>query len=194
MNVRGIMALAAMAVLTASSVGAEQRSWSFRDVTAIVEPVTGVGRVLFRANLDVPEEYVAVRRALVRVPLGSLEISRDMTLRIHPVTTQWARGGVTWTNGWSRPGGDFEDLVHGRGELVVGRQDELIFDVTILATEILEHGVPNRGFLLTIDPGQGLGSSRRGSESSGSSGRRDAGGGLPSDATAASSGAVVAGP
>ena len=153
----GILALAAMAVLMASSADAEQRSWDFRDVTAIVEPETGVGRVLFRANLEVPDPHVAVRRALVRVPLGTLEISRDMTLRIHPVTREWARGGVTWTSGWSRPGGDFEDLLHGRAEVAEGRQDELIFDVTIMAKEILEYGAPNLGFLLTIDPGEGLG-------------------------------------
>jgi hypothetical protein len=151
------LALAGLILLASTGI-AEERSWNLEDVTAIVEPQSSVGRVLFRADLDLPEEHVAIRRAVVRVPIGSVEVSRGMTLRIHPVTAQWARGAVGWTNGWSRPGGDFEDLVHGRAELVRGRgQEELRFDITVLAKEILEHGVPNRGFILTIDPGQGLG-------------------------------------
>ncbi|MEZ5065748.1 MAG: hypothetical protein R3B81_13530 [bacterium] len=127
------------------------------NVTAITEPETHVGRVLFTADLSVPEEHVAVRRAYLRVPLPLFEASRAMTLRVHPVTTAWSRGAVGWTSGWSRAGGDFEDLVHGRAEIAAGGGGEAVFDITILAKEILEHDVPNRGFILTIDPGEGVG-------------------------------------
>ena len=146
-----------LAALASTPLGAAELSRQVTDVTAIVEPEMGAGRVIFRADISVEDESVAVRRALLRVPLRSIEISRGMTLRVHPVTRDWARGAVSWTSGWSRAGGDFEDRVHGRAEVGPGRTGEAIFDITVLAKEILEHDVANRGFILTIDPGQGLG-------------------------------------
>jgi hypothetical protein len=152
---RQLMGAAIAALLIASPAGAEKFSRSVGDVDSI-EHESGVGRVLFRADLST-EENLLVRRALLRVPLGSVEFSRGMTLRIHPVTSTWSRGGVSWTNGWTRPGGDFDDLLHGRAEVSSSSQGEVIFDITVLAQEIIEHGAPNRGFILTRDPGEGLG-------------------------------------
>jgi hypothetical protein len=155
MNSKGIAIVAGGILLAAGPLAAEELTRTVTDVATITEPEHGAGRVLFRAEIPAPEGHVAVRRARVRIPLAGLELPEPITLRVHPVTAEWDAGTVSWT-GWSRPGGDFEERVHGRAELS-GGEGEAVFDVTILAKEILEHGVPNRGFLLTVDPAQGVG-------------------------------------
>jgi hypothetical protein len=155
MNVKG-MAVVAAVLAAASPLPARELTRHVSDATTITEPDTGVGRVLFRADLSVEDENVSVRRAYVRVPMTAVELSEPMTLRIHPVTSEWDAGAVSWTS-WSEPGGDFESEVHGRAEVSARAEGEIVFDITILAKDILEHGVPNRGFLLTIDPGEGVG-------------------------------------
>lgn len=122
-----------------------------------IEHESGAGRILFRANLVPEEENVLVRRALVRVPLGSVEFSRHMILRIHPVTTPWTAGQVSWTTGWSRDGGDFDDALWGRAEVFPSSAGVATFDITVIAKEMLEHGMANYGFILTIDPDEGVG-------------------------------------
>jgi len=153
---RHLTGIAVAALLIAGPAGAEKLSRAVVDVDSI-EHESGVGRILFRADLNTGDENVAVRRVLLRVPLGELELSRDMTLRVHPVTTVWTRGNVDWSTGWTRPGGDFDDLSRGRAEVSSGSRGEMIFDITLLAEEIIGHGAPNRGFILTIAPDQGLG-------------------------------------
>ncbi|MEZ5066057.1 MAG: hypothetical protein R3B81_15095, partial [bacterium] len=68
----------------------------------------------------------------------------------------WSRGAVDWSSGWTRAGGDFEDLVYGWAEVSAG-QSEVVFDVSIPVKEILEYGAANRGFLVTVEPAAGLG-------------------------------------
>lgn len=136
---------------------AERLDGSVSDMTTITHPTTGIGRVVFHADLSVAEEHVAVRRAFIRVPRTSLTVSEDMTLRIFPVTTAWSRGSVGWASGWSQEGGDFDPDLHARAEVPATGSDEIVFDITMLAKEILEHGADNLGFLVSMDPKRGEG-------------------------------------
>ena len=150
----GAMVLAAV-VVAGSEAGAERLSRSTTDACTI-QHESGAGRILFRADLEPQEPRVLVGRALARVPLDSIELSRSMTLRVHPVTTAWTAGAVSWTSGWTRPGGDFDDRLRARAE-VSGGSVEAIFDITVIAKEMLEHGMTNYGFILTLEPSEGLG-------------------------------------
>jgi hypothetical protein len=157
MSAKGsLIGVVLVAFMVTSPAAAEKVSRSVVGVDTI-EHESGVGRILFRADLDMEDENVAVRRALLRVPLASHEFSRAMTLRVHPVTTEWSRGSVGWTTGWTRPGADFEDLLHGRTEVSRTSEGEIVVDISILVKEIIEHGAPNRGFILIRDPDEGLG-------------------------------------
>ena len=151
-----IVAIPMTLLVLNTTANAERLSRSATDTYTITHE-SGVGRVLFHANLTAPEENVIVRRALLRVPLTAIEFSERMTLRVHPVTTAWSSGQVSWTTGWSREGGDFDDRLRARAEVSAQTEGEAIFDITVIAKEMLEHGMTNYGFILTVDPGEGLG-------------------------------------
>ena len=73
---------------------------------------------------------VMVLAALASTPLGAAELSRQVTDVTAIVEPEMGAGRVIF------------------------RAD---ISVEVLAKEILQYDVPNRGFILTIDPGQGLG-------------------------------------
>jgi hypothetical protein len=146
-----------LSILLLSTIGqAERLSRPATDAYTITHE-SGVGRLLFHVSMTAPEENVIVRRALLRVPLNSIEFSEGMTLRVHPVTTAWSPGQVSWTTGWSREGGDFDDRLRARAEVSSESDGEAIFDITVIAKEMLEHRMSNYGFILTVDPAEGLG-------------------------------------
>ncbi|MEZ5066433.1 MAG: hypothetical protein R3B81_17025 [bacterium] len=149
---------AALVLMLTLPAAARDHRGDVSDVTAIVHE-SGAGRVLFHADLNLPEVPVglAVRRATLQIPVANLELSRALTVRVHPVSTAWSPGSVSWDEGWQRPGGDFDDRLHARAELGRGHIGELSFDVTMLVKEIVAGNLENRGFLLTVDPREGLG-------------------------------------
>jgi hypothetical protein len=78
-------------------------------------------------------------------------------LRLHPVTSTWSAGGASWSGGWSRPGGDFDETVYSRTEVDLGRQGTVSLDATVPLRESLVGGMSSYGFLLTVDPRSGEG-------------------------------------
>lgn len=145
------------AFVVSSPVWGEEQSRDITDVRTILDG-EGVARVLFKVNAPVNLDGVAIRRATLRLSAsGSIE-SRKIRLRVHPVTTAWNSGAVSWTSPWTRPGGDFDDELHGRAQLDLGvGTADLRFDVTPIVKEIVEHGMEADGFILTVDPADGRG-------------------------------------
>ena len=80
--------LMAALLLIATPVDARNVRGNLSDVTSIVHE-SGVGRVLFHADVTIPEvpAGIAVRRAVLRIPVSNSESSRATTVRVHPVTT-----------------------------------------------------------------------------------------------------------
>jgi hypothetical protein len=64
---------------------------------------------------------------------------------------------VSWTSGWSAPGGDIHEELYARGLFDAGRaQSELKLDVSVILTEFSD-GMQMHGFLLTVPPFHGEG-------------------------------------
>ncbi len=165
---RTILAVAGV-LLTVSGALAAELSRGVRDVTTI-QNEAGQGRILFRADLPEEPGAIAVRRAILTVPVTAADgagdrTSRRLDLRVYPVTRAWSAGSADWATGWSRPGGDFDPDVYGHADADVGRGGTVQFDVTVAVKEILEHGMEAHGFLLTVAPdtGEGIASDDRAS-------------------------------
>ena len=157
---RMILTVAGVLLTACGSLAAEM-SRGVRDVTMIQDEV-GTSRVLFRADLPQESSAIAVRRAILTVPVAAVEgaegrTSRRLDLRVYPVTRSWSAGSADWTTGWSRPGGDYDSDVYGHADADVGRGGSIQFDVTVIVKEMLEHGAPAHGFLLTVAPDAGEG-------------------------------------
>lgn len=149
-----LMIVLLLMTLLAVPASADKVSLPLEDVTTITDPETSAKRVLFRASLDL-ERSVAVRRAYVRIPLTAGSGEARTNLWVHPLTQTWSRG-ATW-NSFSQGGGTYDDSMYGRAELAASRQEDLFIDITVMAKEILEHEAADHGFVLTVDPREGVG-------------------------------------
>ncbi len=143
------------ALLLAGVASSENLAVTTGDITAITDG-RGNARILFRlAGLDGLAD-VAISRALLRVPVVAGASSREVTLLIHPMTRSWS-AGAGWSDGWATPGGDFDRQLVSRVEVDLGATTtDLVFDVTTIAKEIVEHGAANEGFVLTAREGDAL--------------------------------------
>lgn len=145
-----------IALLAAAPVLADREAVGIGDLTTIAND-RGAARILFKAP-SMDRANIAVSRATLTVAVTGPVAARRMGLRIHPVTTSWMPGGVSWTAGWSRAGGDFDDDLYAWAELDLNRgATDLVFDMTRVVKEIVEEGVFADGFILTVDPGEGVG-------------------------------------
>ena len=142
--------------LIAASVHASELQANVADVTTITDGA-GHSRILFRGGPTEAMSDVAVRKASLRWTRTGGGVPQRIRLQIHPITTPWNAETVAWGRGWTRPGGDFDESLYGRCELDLAAPEVAQFDLTMVFKEILEHGHPAHGFLLTVDPADGLG-------------------------------------
>jgi hypothetical protein len=78
-----------------------------------------------------------------------------LELRVYPVTTAWTQGSVDWDSGWENPGGDFDaDLYSPARVDLRSRTGILVFDLTVALKEIVEGGMDDYGFLVSVRPSE----------------------------------------
>jgi hypothetical protein len=146
-----IIVLLTVSMLSEASY-AEKTNADVIDVAAI-EDGEGNARILFHWNSPITAEYFAIQRATLKFDvLGEAE-SRVLRLRFHPVTTAWTAGNVSWSSGWSEPGGDFDEDIVSSTDLDLSKGEATVFvDVSNVLKETLEIGQDLHGFLVTTDP------------------------------------------
>jgi hypothetical protein len=83
--------------------------------------------------------------------------TEPLEVQVHPISRDWVAGSVSWTAGWSRPGGDFHDEIYSRATMEPSRLgEELRIDVEAMVRE-MRHGTACYGFVVTALPYQRLG-------------------------------------
>jgi hypothetical protein len=153
---RALRVVALLSLLPAVG-SAEQLTRKVAGVTPIVD-LNGETRVLFKMDSPIDLGSIAVRRAVLRFSSAGAVVDKVLTLRVHPVTTPWVAGAVTWDVGWSRSGGDFDaELFALRLVDLKNPSAELRFDLTTVFKEMLEEEMATDGFILTVDPAEGMG-------------------------------------
>jgi hypothetical protein len=76
------------------------------------------------------------------------QIEYPLSLRIHPVTTDWSSGNVRWTSPWSNPGGDFNESLTAFGHIRWSGDSDVRIDVTRLIQIFKSGRIPNHGLLI----------------------------------------------
>jgi hypothetical protein len=129
---------------------------------AYIDDGEGASRILFRVGDLSDLGHFVVSSATLNVTLAGSAEARALDLRIHNVTTDWNAGSVSWTSGWTRPGGDFDDEVYASSRLDLSRgATTASIDLTPLLKETYEAGVTPRGYLITLANTDGLTASDR---------------------------------
>jgi hypothetical protein len=129
---------------------------------AYIDDGEGTSRILFRMGDLSDLGHFVVSSAMLNVALAGSAESRALDLRVHNMTTDWNAGSVSWTSGWTRPGGDFEEEVYASSRLDLSRGATIAsIDLTPLLKETYEAGVAPRGYLITLANTEGLTASDR---------------------------------
>lgn len=142
-------------LLLTGSAPAAELTRGVTDVTTISDG-QGSSRMLFRLGSAIEVPNIAIRSAQLTFPVSSAASERRVPLRIHPVTAEWSAGAAAWT-GWSRDGGDFDEDLFGRAVVDLSSASQVRIDVTAVMKEVLEEGMEADGFILTVDPRDGVG-------------------------------------
>ncbi|MBZ0267063.1 hypothetical protein K8I85_02820 [bacterium] len=151
---RTILTVTLLAFLVASPALADRR----------VEPLAShatihngnAHRLLFKADGFRALNSVAIRHAVIEFDLGGATADRSLYLSLSPVTTAWNAASADWTNGWQRPGGDFDGDLAAEIAVDLSRADgKAAFDVTPILKEWMEQGAEYDGFILTVQPREG---------------------------------------
>jgi hypothetical protein len=142
-------AVAQAALLSASGV---------QDFT-VIQDGRGSARILFRAGPAVAGlTNTSISHASLTFTTAGTPDTRRLRLRIYPVTTAWSALGVSWTTGWNRAGGDYDEEIFTAADLDLSSGTATaVFDVTGILKEVLESGMTADGFILTVDPVGGVG-------------------------------------
>jgi len=110
-----------------------------------LEPIQGI------ENMAISQAYIAIdsdRRSRLTSPI---------VLQVHPITRDWTPGTVSWTAGWTRPGGDFHDEIYARTAVDPSQLgSEVRMDVESVFRE-MRYGTRFYGLILTVAPYRGIG-------------------------------------
>jgi len=154
---RRIGLVLALFVMGGIAVQADELTGGLSGVSVISDG-SGAHRVLFRASEVAGLTDVAVRRAVLTVPLGGSSEREMLHLEVCPVTAAWTPGAASWNSGWSRAGGDYDDELAARADVdltVAGGAAS--FDVTPIVKELIESGAAFDGFILSVQSRDGIG-------------------------------------
>ncbi len=146
-----------LSVLILASVAGANEVGQSVDGVATISNGEGQSRILLSLQPEVEAENAAVWKARLRFELAGTEAERVLPVVLHPITSPWNPGAVSWQSGWQTPGGDFDEELFARAELNLGAPGPVSIDVTSLVKEIVEDGYTCYGFILTADRSVGVG-------------------------------------
>jgi hypothetical protein len=137
---------------------AETRTLSVGTVGAMVNEA-GETRYLFKVSGLDRMGLVQIRRATLTLPYTLASTAeREVNLRLMPLTTDWSGSTVSWTGGWSRAGGDYDEELYSRARADLRTGSGLLtFDLTVPVKEMAEDGTSLYGFLITVEETEGEG-------------------------------------
>jgi hypothetical protein len=150
--------LAAGSLLVAGTGWGASSEGAVRDV-AVIQDGRGAARILLRADAAITGlADVAISQATLTVTTAGIPEARTLRLRVYPITTTGWTLSASWTGGWSRAGGDYDEEMFATADVDLSTgAGAAVFDVTSMLKEVLEAEMTADGFLITVDPVDGAG-------------------------------------
>jgi hypothetical protein len=112
-------------------------------------PSSGFGRLLFK--FDLPEQLNGVTidyAELVFIATPDTGRSYICLMVACPLTNNWASANLSWSDGWTTPGGDFTDTIYSTC-LIRTSQDRLTrMDITDIVQMWVDGTLTNHGLIM----------------------------------------------
>jgi hypothetical protein len=108
--------------------------------------------ILAKPDLNLQDTTMHINRAILSATISpeTQDTLTYLSIRLHPITTDWDLATATWNNPWTEPGGDY-DKTHFGERLITKVEDQLVkIDITDLYMRWFDGRLPYYGFLIKI--------------------------------------------
>lgn len=148
-NILAILAFACMFIL-AGQVLAEESVFEITAATTIA-PDSGNARLLMKPVIGLPDTTMVIDRAILDLWVSpQTDDTTYISIRVHPITTNWSSETVSWTTPWTNPGGDFDEVNYAEYAISVPGEQNIQVDLTDLVMRWVDGRLPYYGFLISI--------------------------------------------
>jgi hypothetical protein len=143
------LAFACMFVLT-GRVLAEENVFDITTATTIT-PDSGNARLLMKPEIGLPDTTIVIDRAILDLWVSpQTEDTTYISIRVYPLTTSWSSEAASWTNPWTNPGGDFDEVNYAEYAISIPGEQNIQVDLTDLAMRWADGRLPYYGFIIDI--------------------------------------------
>lgn len=146
-----IISLTALMFVLAVSAMAAEMIVEVNHVSVIHSEDMSEIHVLAKPDLDFPDTTMHIDRAFLNIQASpQTDDTTFISIRVHPITTDWGWGNVDWETPWEDPGGDFDDRRYAEYMITLPELQDISIDITDLCSRWADGRIPYYGFLVTI--------------------------------------------
>ena len=146
-----LMLMVLAVILTASPCFSDNKIEFQVSNVSIISPGTDSisNRLLFKFDLPSSLNDKRIDYAEVVFYANVDTLSRHSVLFAgYPITNEWNKTSASWSNPWTKTGGDFNDSLYEIGMIKTKGDGKVRFDITRLAERWQQQSMPNYGIIL----------------------------------------------
>jgi hypothetical protein len=117
--------------------------------TISLNPSSGFGRLLFK--FDLPEQLNGVTidyAELVFIATPDTGRSYICLMVAYPLTKKWESANLSWSDGWTNPGGDFADTIYSTCLIRSSTEHPTRMDITDIVQMWVDGTLTNHGLIM----------------------------------------------
>jgi hypothetical protein len=125
---------------------------TINSVVVINSPNQDAVHILAKPDLGLPDTTLMIDRAILSAAISpqTQDTVTFISVRLHPITTDWDLANVGWTNPWTEPGGDYDEIHYGEFLTTDVGNQPIKMDITSLLMRWIDGRLPYYGFLVKI--------------------------------------------
>ncbi len=152
MKVKNIIAsLTALMFVLAVSAMAAENIIEVNQVSVIHSEDMSEIHVLAKPELGFPDTTMHIDRAFLNILAApQTDDTTFISIRVHPITTDWDVNNVGWDTPWQNPGGDIVETRYAEYMITLPELQDISIDITDLCSRWADGRIPYYGFLVTI--------------------------------------------
>ena len=144
-------AIALWIIIQAGVAFADENIVEINSAIVIRSPDNSDFHVLMKPQIEFPDTTMVVGRAFLNLTASPLtDDTTFISIRLHPITTDWDPGNVSWDSPWTDPGGDFDSVLYAEKMITLPNNQEIRIDFTDLCMRWADGRLPYYGFMLRV--------------------------------------------
>jgi hypothetical protein len=130
----------------------EETVVNINSAIAISSPDQDALHILVKPALGLPDTTLRIERAILSATISpqTQDTTTFISIRMHPITTDWDPGNVNWNTPWTEPGGDIDEIHYGEFLTTEVGNQPVEMDITSLLMRWTNGRLPYYGLLVKI--------------------------------------------